>query len=94
MPDALDLPSGRTPLCHCPVCGHHLNAATPVEGDPQPQPGDFTVCLYCTSFLVYEPDLTVREMSEEEVYGLEESERRLLMRARRAIQRFAKAHPS
>lgn len=44
----------------CPVCGHLLDAATPVDGVGRPGPGDVTVCIECLSCLRYTDDMQLR----------------------------------
>jgi hypothetical protein len=48
------------PECDCPVCGKKLNRVSGVDNEGTPSEGDFTVCIACSSLLVFMPDLTVR----------------------------------
>lgn len=38
---------GDPPQEPCPGCGAPLRAATGLNGDGRPSPGDFSVCAYC-----------------------------------------------
>lgn len=50
-------PKVRTPDALCRGCGQHLNAsswASEVDGPPQPQEGDWDVCMGCGLVSVWE----------------------------------------
>jgi hypothetical protein len=53
----------RTPKCCCLNCGALLEAAT---GNGRPRPGDLTACLQCGAVMLFDDDLTVRRMTQEE----------------------------
>jgi hypothetical protein len=36
------------------------------EDVKEPSPGDYTVCLYCRETLVYNDDLTIRKITDQE----------------------------
>lgn len=58
----------------CPKCKHKLDAATHAGlEDCQPKKNDLTVCLYCSSILIYKPNLTLREATEKDLKKLDES---------------------
>jgi len=71
----------------CPVCKHCIDAATCVDGAAKPKAGDLTVCLYCRSFLAFKDDLRVREITPDEIAGLPDDIRLLMVRIRRASKR-------
>ncbi len=75
----------------CPGCGAKLNGATSLEDSKAPNPGDYSVCLYCTAFLVFMEELAMRFMTEEELVELPDEQRIALQRMRRAIK-VAKEH--
>lgn len=57
MTDAYAPDHRRLPAQPCPSCGHPLDAVTQA-GAPAteyPEPGDETVCLRCTTVLVFGP---------------------------------------
>lgn len=35
----------------CPKCGHHHNMVASVRGEIAPEPGDYTLCIWCGAFL-------------------------------------------
>ena len=37
----------------CLACGEPADAASSVDGERVPEPGDFTVCLYCGHIMVF-----------------------------------------
>ena len=71
---------------NCPVCLKQFDAATSPFGDSAPTPGDLTVCIYCASFLIFEQDLRLRLMTEQEIGELPDEARIQIMRVRRAIK--------
>jgi len=76
---------------NCPACGHLLDADGVALGeDARPTPGDVSVCMYCTSFLVFEPDLSRRAMTDDEVGELPDDVRMELIRVRRTIKSMKK----
>lgn len=53
---------------NCPSCGKTLNAATVLgDDDTRPNPGEFTVCMYCGHIMAFADDLTVRELTADEM---------------------------
>jgi hypothetical protein len=74
----------------CPSCRHELDAATAVDpsDNSRPSPGHWTVCVHCTSFLVFGDDFALRLASVEEVAEMADEHRNLLLRVRRRIQEF------
>jgi hypothetical protein len=50
---------------HCPACAHLLNAAGGRHAEP-PRAGDFTVCLYCRVYLVFEAGGSYHRLSTAE----------------------------
>lgn len=61
----------RPPAFSCPVngCGKKLDAAT--GGLEPPKPGDLTVCVYCINWLVFDPEMRPREITEDEIVELD-----------------------
>lgn len=56
----------RTPESKCPVCGHILDAATSINGEFEPRPGDVTLCVQCGEILIFNKDLRGRIPTAEE----------------------------
>jgi len=62
----------NVPVSTCTNCGVLADAATGVaahdhEGEIVPEPGDFTVCLQCGHIMTFADDLTLRDLTDEEV---------------------------
>lgn len=75
----------KVPACSCPHCGKELNAATNVDGEGgSPSEGDISLCIGCGGFLTFNKDLTVRELSYDDVVDLKPEERSELFRAKAA----------
>ena len=53
----------------CPKCDKVLDGATHAGGedDAVPTPGDISICLYCVAILQFQEDLSLNELSEEEI---------------------------
>lgn len=73
----------------CPGCGKSLDASTAIHGDLQPIPGDYSVCIYCTLFMVYEDDLTLRRLTNAELRRMLPEDRRQLEAAAAAVRRVS-----
>lgn len=53
--------SNRTKPSTCPTCMTTLDAVTGMtDPDAMPEPGDVTVCFYCTTVLEYAEDMTLQ----------------------------------
>ena len=80
------------PRCECPVCNHDTDAAFIADPDyhdvTKPSPGDLTVCLYCVSFLAFDKNLMLFELTEADIESLSHDDRRLLVKVRRTIKRM------
>lgn len=59
--------SHRTPEFCCLNCGKSLDAATGVATETSPSSGDLSICFYCHHVMAYAEDLTLRELTEDEV---------------------------
>jgi transcription elongation factor Elf1 len=49
---------------NCPACEAELNASTGVDHDVAPEPGDFSICLYCGAALEFSEDRTLQPIDE------------------------------
>jgi hypothetical protein len=72
----------RIPIMACPTCGYRMDAATPVDGDATPSPGDYTLCIFCSETLVFEKDLKVHKITPEEERAMPDDVRINLFRAK------------
>jgi hypothetical protein len=57
------------PSSHCTGCGKLCNAAFSVEGH-LPNPGDFSVCLYCGHLMAFGVNFALRELTDAEMVEL------------------------
>lgn len=58
----------RVEPSQCPVCETFLDAATGINDHAAiPQPGDITVCLYCTSILEYNNAMSLVTVNRDEI---------------------------
>jgi hypothetical protein len=51
------------PSSACVECGHIVTAC---NGDGRPSPGDFSLCIRCTSLSVFDEDLKLRYPTTDE----------------------------
>lgn len=63
----------RVPSNRCPVCKYQMDAATGVEPETKPKPGDVSICWQCGAVLIFDTDLTSRLPTEQEFKELRES---------------------
>lgn len=83
---------------HCPYCGHFLDGCTGVgeeveENKPAlPGEGDFTVCAMCAEFAVFDKNLVLQKLTEEQLKGLrEQSELFALLTKIQRATKYARA---
>jgi hypothetical protein len=62
--------TSRLEQVQCPACGTVLDAATGLTGKEGPEPGDLTVCLYCSAVLMFEEPPQLRVLSTIELAAL------------------------
>lgn len=55
---------------NCPDCGKKLNAATDIESDAIPEPGDIGVCLYCQGVHIFTETMGRRLPTEQEIASI------------------------
>lgn len=75
------------PKAHCPVCNATLDAASPSQNVPEPEPGDVSVCFYCTAFLVFNAEMIPESLSDSELNSLDSEIISELTRIRNAIKK-------
>ena len=81
----------RMPDMKCISCGKTLNAASAVDSEGRPSPGDISMCIGCGKIMIYGDDFTMREPTEAEMVEMvmdEEMNARLtqMQRARKALK--------
>jgi hypothetical protein len=57
----------KVPGNKCPNCHHEIEGAT---GERKPSEGDYSICAYCLCLLIFNPDLTLRFASEQDIQGM------------------------
>lgn len=63
----------------CPSCGYFMDAASPaLERKISPKANDVSMCLSCGAVLVFDQDLSLRSMTEDEKSALPPHMARLL----------------
>jgi len=73
----------------CPECGCKLDAATFVADESiKPEPGDFSVCIDCGSFMVFDDDMRLEHFPDEKLLELEDKHRLELTKMRRAVMKI------
>jgi hypothetical protein len=79
--------STKTPVCACLSCGKVFDMATDMTSDDAPSSsGDVTICLYCGHLMAFNDDLTVRELTPQEMHAVAGDPRVLaIQRARKEV---------
>jgi hypothetical protein len=58
----------RIKQSECLSCGRPLNSTSCVDGsDAAPSPGDVTVCFYCGLVMIFTDDLSLRDLTRDEM---------------------------
>jgi hypothetical protein len=80
----------RIPGAECPICGHQLDGATPIDGHTNaPAPRSLSVCITCGELLEFTETLQLRSMrpaTQAHVQRQAPDAWQLLMRAQRIIR--------
>lgn len=75
----------------CPQCGHKIDAASCTTEDVSPKAGDYSICVYCTSYLVFTDDsLNVRLLTVEDLETIDNDVFYELTKARNVINKTRK----
>jgi len=53
------------PESACCECGHVMDACT---GETQPTEGDYTLCIECACLNIFDADLTLRRLTDDEIF--------------------------
>src|ERR1017187_10838322 len=75
------------PLNKSPVCHYEFDAATPVLGQRQPAPWDFTLCMKCGEILTFNEQMGVETPSLSNLMESDPEVNRMLVRAQRLIRK-------
>ena len=67
MDDRNDKDGKRLPVRICKSCGNLNDAATPIESYERPTSGDVSVCFKCGHITMFTDNLTLRELTDEEM---------------------------
>lgn len=57
----------RVPVSRCLDCGERLDHAMDTDGDDKPMPGDATICIHCGHIMAFADDLTLRQLTNDEM---------------------------
>lgn len=71
-------------LDYCPNCDNSLNAAHVIgdNEDEAPKVGDVTICIECTSYLMFDEHMKLRECTVDEICDMDNDTLLELTRAR------------
>ena len=75
----------KTPESACPSCGKLLDATSGADHDEEPEPGDYSVCIYCAATLRFGDDLALVSVSIDDVHP---SARKQLADAAQTVKRL------
>jgi hypothetical protein len=62
--------SYRTKLTRCPYCDCRLDRAAGFLNDEPPTPGDWTVCIGCAQFLIFDENIILRKPRNGELEAM------------------------
>lgn len=63
------------PESSCLCCGRKTNMASSVGCDSKPSPGDVTVCIACGHLMAFADDLSLRDLTKDELLEMAGDER-------------------
>lgn len=88
--------TGHVPLATCLSCGTRLDGATGIQ-DPRNRPsgGMLSICMYCGGLAMYQDDLSLRALTDDEMAELQADEKvwRQVTVARKAIEKVKLEFP-
>jgi hypothetical protein len=67
----------------CPQCGGMLDRA---KGEGVPSEGDVSICIFCQTILAFNPDLTLRAASGDDLEHLTTEQMAFVERVRRFFE--------
>lgn len=80
-----DLTTTKMGKDFCPHCNYELDAASSIEGEIVPVPGDVSICINCGEFLEFASDMALTEITRETLNDLTEDQLSQLMRIKEFI---------
>ena len=69
----------------CPGCGHPLDSQNDPINRSKASPGDMSICIYCHTLLVFNPDMKLQLGDESK---LSRNDRKTLSVVRQILSRF------
>jgi hypothetical protein len=80
--------NGRMPVSICISCGKPNDSFTAVSDrySKRPKSGDISICLYCGHVAIYSDDLTLRELTSDEIREI--AGHPLLLRAQKVSAKY------
>lgn len=60
----------KTPNAVCLNCKEIVECATSVNSDCGPIPGAISICLYCGHVMAFTDNLSLRQLTDEEMYDV------------------------
>lgn len=57
------------PAFRCTACKKELDRAACVDTEARPEPDDITICLTCGHIMAFADDLSLRDLTEVEMYN-------------------------
>ena len=85
--------SYRIPESACPSCGARLDAASGLDHDNAPKPGNVWICIQCAEIVIYDEQLGLRKPTLAEMIELQTSQEWPLIAAAVRTARAMHAKP-
>jgi len=70
----------------CPCCSRDINAASSIDGDHRPEPGDVSICGYCGAILEFNTDLSLKVASTDTLREVPDEALTHLLRIQKLIE--------
>jgi hypothetical protein len=71
----------RLPPALCPHCGFRLDAASNMEGEARPKPGDLCLCMNCGAPSLFTEPMGLRRLTQAEVDAMPDNVKRATISA-------------
>jgi hypothetical protein len=83
-------PGIKVPMSACLGCGKEVNGASGVDHRGPPTPGHITICLYCGHIMAFAEDMSLRELTGEEMHDIAGDARLIAVQRARKLAKMVR----
>lgn len=76
----------QMPQQKCPCCGDIMNFAAHSSLRRELKANDYAICSHCRAFLRFDENMTIRELTQEEIVDMPANIRSAMVRAREHLR--------